>query len=71
MPDKTQPTQAMPDVDTPRFPRPTQPMDGKPKHAPLIDDAGFDTFMGHGGQSDIGDETEEGSANPNAAAQPD
>jgi hypothetical protein len=71
MADKTQPTQAMPDEQTPEPPRPTQPTDAKPKHEPLSGGEGFDTFMGHGGQSDIDDETEEDGGNPNATAQSD
>ena len=70
MSDKSQPTQAMPDENTPGEPRPTQPTDRKRKHRPLSDDGGFAGFLGHGGQTDITDETEEGGANPNATAQP-
>jgi hypothetical protein len=71
MSDKTQPTQAMPDETTPDSPRPTQPTDAKHKREPLSDDEGFGGFMGHGGQSDISDETEDEDANPNATAQSD
>ena len=71
MTDKTQPTQAMPSEKTPEPPQPTQPTDKKCKHEPLGDGEGFDTFMGHGGQVDITDETEDDSENPNATAQSD
>jgi hypothetical protein len=52
-------------------PQPTQPTDGKHKHEPLIDDEGCGGFTGHGGQTDITDETEDDGANPNATAQSD
>jgi hypothetical protein len=72
MADKTRPTQAMPSEQTPdEPPRPTQPTDGHPKPKPLGDGEGFDTFMGHGGQTDIDDETETEHGNPNATAQSD
>jgi hypothetical protein len=71
MAEKTEPTQAMPDKDTAEQPRPTQPTDEHRKRRPLVDDEGFGGFMGHGGQTDITDETEEGGDNPNATAQPD
>ena len=71
MADKTEPTQAMPDERTPEPPKPTQPIDRKRKAEPLTDDEGFGGFMGHGGQTDISDETEEDGANPNATAQSD
>lgn len=71
MAEKTEPTQAMPDKATPESPRPTQPADAHRKHRPLVDDEGLGGFMGHGGQTDITDETEEGGDNPNATAQPD
>lgn len=69
MSDNKEPTQAMPDGKATEPPRPTQPTDAKHKHDPLIDDEGFGGFMGHGGQTDITDETEEDGGNPNAAAQ--
>jgi hypothetical protein len=66
MSDKSEPTQAMPDGSTPSDPpRPTQPTDERRKPAPLSDDEGFGGFMGHGGQTDITDETEEDGGNPN------
>jgi len=71
MADKTEPTQAMPGPDAPEPPRPTQPTDAKPKAEPLGDGEKFDSFMGHGGQTDISDETEDEDGNPNATAQPD
>jgi hypothetical protein len=71
MSDEKEPTQAMPDGKTPGQPGPTQPTDRKHKHKPLTDDEGFGGFMGHGGQTDITDETEEDGGNPNATAQSD
>jgi hypothetical protein len=72
MADEKEPTQAMPDERTPSdTPRPTQPIDKHRQHAPLIDDEGFGGFMGHGGQTDITDETEEDGGNPNATARSD
>lgn len=72
MADESEPTQAMSDENAPRDPpRPTRPLDKHRQHAPLVDDEGFGGFMGHGGQTDIADETEDGEGNPNAAAQPD
>jgi hypothetical protein len=69
---KTEPTQAMPDKNGPAdTPRPTQPTGEKPKPKPLTDDEGFGGFMGHGGQTDISDETEEAGGNPNSTAQSD
>ena len=72
MADNSEPTQPMPGEDTPRDPpKPTQPTDKRRKPPPLIDDEGFGGFMGHGGQTDITDETEDEEANPNATAQSD
>ena len=71
MSDNKQPTQAMPDDDAPKAPQPTQPTDKHRKPEPLSDDEGFGGFMGHGGQTDISDETEEVGGNPNATAQSD
>ena len=71
MADKKQPTQAMPSGEKPDPPRATQPTDKHRKHEPLIDDEGFGGFMGHGGQSDISDQTEDDGENPNATAQSD
>jgi hypothetical protein len=72
MTDNTQPTQAMPDETAPNDPpRPTQPTDKHRKSEPLKDDEGFGGFMGHGGQTDISDETEEDDGNPNATARSD
>jgi len=68
MADKTQPTQAMPNGDAPEPPGPAQPTDARRKPEPLSDGEGFDTFMGHGGQTDIDDQTEEDGGNPNATA---
>ena len=69
---KNEPTQAMPDEDTPGDPpKPTQPIDKHRKQTPLIDDEGFGGFMGHGGQTDITDETDDDEGNPNATAQSD
>jgi hypothetical protein len=71
MTEKAEPTQAMPDERTPEPPEPTQPTDHKRKPEPLSDDEGFGGFTGHGGQTDISDETEDDGANPNATAQSD
>jgi hypothetical protein len=72
MNDSKQPTQAMPDDDAAKAPQPTQPTDKHRKPEPLSDDdEGFGGFMGHGGQTDISDETEEAGGNPNATAQSD
>jgi hypothetical protein len=69
MSDDKKPTQAMPKDKIP--PKPTQPTGEKPRAQPLSEDEGFGGFMGHGGQTDITDETEEDGANPNATAQGD
>lgn len=69
MSDDKKPTQAMPKDKIP--PKPTQPTGEKPRAEPLTEDEGFGGFMGHGGQTDITDETEEDGANPNATAQGD
>lgn len=71
MTDETEETQAMPSETTPEPSRATQPPDELPRANPLIDDEGFGGFMGHGGQADISDQTEEDGANPNATAQSD
>jgi len=71
MADKTEPTQAMPDEQPPEPPTPTQPTDRHRQAEPLTDDEGFGGFMGHGGQTDISDETEEDDGNPNATARSD
>jgi hypothetical protein len=70
MTDKT-PTQGMPEGETTGLEKPTQPTDKHRKPEPLTDDEGFGGFMGHGGQDDISDETEDGEGNPNATAQVD
>ena len=71
MSDDKKPTQAMPKDKIP--PKPTQPTGEKPRAEPLTEDEGFGGFMGHGGQSDITDESieEEEGNNPNATAKPD
>jgi hypothetical protein len=69
MSDDKKPTQAMPKDKI--LPKPTQPTGEKPRAQPLSEDEGFGGFMGHGGQTDITDETEEDGANPNATAQGD
>jgi hypothetical protein len=73
MADQREPTQAMPNEEQRREqPPPTQPTDERVKHTPKSDDEGFGGFMGHGGQSDITDETIDGDeGNPNAAAESD
>lgn len=71
MSDEKEPTQAMPEGKAAQTPRPAQPTGDKPRPRPLTDDEGFGGFMGHGGQSDISDETEEDGGNPNATAQSD
>lgn len=74
MAEEREPTQAMPKGDAAgKEPRPTQPTDEHPRTPPKVDDEGFGGFMGHGGQSDITDESteEEEGNNPNATAKPD
>lgn len=72
MANETVPTQAMPDDSASADKlQPTQPLDKGRKPEPKVDDEGFGGFMGHGGQTDITDETEDDGGNPNATAQPD
>jgi hypothetical protein len=72
MTDETVPTQAMPEHGTANDkPRPTQPTDKRRAPKPLAEDEGFGGFMGHGGQTDIVDQTPKDSGNPNATAQSD
>jgi hypothetical protein len=59
----------MPNDMTSEAPQPPQPIYKHRKPEPLgDDDEGFGGFMGHGGQSDISDETEEDGGNRNATA---
>jgi hypothetical protein len=71
MSDSKQTTQAMPDDGERKAPRATQPTDKHRQPEPVVDDEGFGGFMGHGGQTDIGDQTEDDGGNPNATAQSD